>query len=308
MNGFLGNFREKICIEGTMPERALLRLRRAGIAVYNVKKTAKNQIQFRVKKKDSEKVFAIYPNVCYNRTEYSPYVARKMGAVGLGKPIETLKKRVGLLLGGCLFFGLVNYADAFVFDVEIVGEQAYKREAVAVLEENGLKPFSTYKKDRVDLVCAQLLALGDVEYCSVRKFGGRIVVEIRTTDFSKPRYIDGDMLASRSGTLLSITALRGTVLKRAGDEIKAGETLVGGWFLSPTDEEKRVRVQPIARARIACTYETDLATESAEQAFAEAYLALGLSDRDEIVKKEITENNGLFHVKIEYTVVQTMNV
>ena len=47
--GFLENFvgermKVRFVIEGIMPERALLRLKRAGIAVYHVKKRQKNQI------------------------------------------------------------------------------------------------------------------------------------------------------------------------------------------------------------------------------------------------------------------------
>ena len=60
-------WRERVLLEGWMPERALLRLRRAQIPLYNVKKIAKNRILFRVKRKDVEKIFAIYPNICYNK-------------------------------------------------------------------------------------------------------------------------------------------------------------------------------------------------------------------------------------------------
>ena len=65
---FFGELKETLLLEGLMPERALLRLRREGIAVYDAKKIEKNQILFRIKRKDSEKVFAIYPNVCYNNS------------------------------------------------------------------------------------------------------------------------------------------------------------------------------------------------------------------------------------------------
>ena len=60
---------EKIVIEGNSPERALSRLQKAGICLLKVKKIKKNQILAIVTKKDSEKVFAIYPNLCYNRED-----------------------------------------------------------------------------------------------------------------------------------------------------------------------------------------------------------------------------------------------
>ena len=74
---------EKIVIEGIMPERALSKLQREGICVYHAKKLKKNQILLSVKKKDTEKVFAICPNVCYNVSVYSPYTAKRVGSEGL---------------------------------------------------------------------------------------------------------------------------------------------------------------------------------------------------------------------------------
>ncbi len=97
-------FRHRFSVEGIMPERALLRLQRAGICVYNAQKIKKNQILFSVSAKDSEKVFAIYPNVCYNISAYSPFVVRKIGVEGIAKYVELFQKRVGFLLGGLLFW------------------------------------------------------------------------------------------------------------------------------------------------------------------------------------------------------------
>ena len=101
------NLKDRLQIEGIMPERALLRLKRAGIGIYNAKKVEKNKILLSVKRKDTEKVFAIYPNVCYNIGAYSPYTVTKMGAVGIGKLLETAKKRMGLLLGIPLYCGIL---------------------------------------------------------------------------------------------------------------------------------------------------------------------------------------------------------
>ena len=67
-------WRERILLEGWMPERALLRLRRAEIPLFNVRKVAKNRILFCVKREDVEKIFAIYPNMCYNNSTTSAYL------------------------------------------------------------------------------------------------------------------------------------------------------------------------------------------------------------------------------------------
>ena len=299
------NLKERLEIEGIMPERALLRLKRAGIGVYNAKKVEKNRILLSVKKKDTEKVFAIYPNVCYNRNASTPYTVRKLGGVGVGKAVETLSRRVGVLLGALLFCAGTLYADRFVFAVDFVGSSVYAREAYAALEQGGIKLFAPYRKEKVDWVCSQLLALEGVEFCSVQKKGMRVQVEMRLGELVKTQTEKGVMQAKHEGELLSLTVLRGTALKKTGETVRIGETLVGDWF--SVEEGEQVRVEIIARARIACVYEAELRAESAEEAFAAAYLGLSPLGVDGITDKEITESAGLFHVKIFYTATETMN-
>ncbi|MBQ9728406.1 MAG: sporulation protein YqfD [Clostridia bacterium] len=300
------SFRDEISIEGLSPERALLRLRRAGIPVYDARKVEKNRILLRVDKKDTEKVFAIYPNVCYNGAVYSPYVVKKIGAVGLGKTIETLRSRVGLILGGLLFLAATTFSQSYVYGVEFTGSTVYAREAAMALEEGGIAPFQRYESKNVDLICSKILSLDGVEFCSVKKTGSVVKVEIRTNEFAISKRERGEMRALRSGTLLSLTVLCGTPLKKAGETIQAGEPLVGNYF--KTASEEKIRVEVIARARIACEYEAEIEASDAESAFAQAYLALELGDGDEITEKSVTEQDGTFHVKIRYTAVEKMNL
>ena len=303
------NLKERLEIEGVMPERALLRLRRAGIDVFNVKKTEKNKILLSVKKKDSEKVFAIYPNVCYNRNGYSPYIVKSLGFVGVGKWFAFAKKRVGVLLGLLLFGATTLFADRLVFGVEFVGSDVYAREAYSALEESGIKLFAPYRTGREDWICAKLLALDDVEFCSVKKSGNRVRVEMRLASVSENKTQSGAMQAEHTGKIVAMTVLRGTALKQIGEDIRAGETLVGDWF--STEAGEQVRVELIARVRIACTYEEDIQADSAESAFAAAYLALGLREGDVITERSVLESageKGLFHVKISYTVTESMNL
>lgn len=299
-------FLERVLIEGLMPERALLRLRRANIGIYNLKKPQKNQILFSVKKKDIEKVFAIYPDVCYNVSVHTPYKARRMGMMGIGKFFERIKNRVGLLLGALLALIAFSYADSYIFAVEFTGAQVYRREALMLLEQGGIQPFSPYKREKTDWICSQILALDDVEYCSVKKSGLKAVVEIRLSDFEKPTQKEEDMLCSREGKIISITTLRGTPLKKAGDEVRQGETLVGGWFLK--EDGTSVSVAPIARVSIACLLESAFEAQSEEEAFAKAYLSLRLSEKDTITDKEIKQEGNLFYVKIAYTAIEQMNM
>ena len=307
-------FLQPITIEGVMPERALLRLKRAGVSVYRVRKIEKTKILLRVKKRDIEKVFAIYPNSCYNKkgekeTRSIPqgvYTVKKAPATGILRGLEFLKTRIGVCLGVAVFCVGLPLADGFVFGVETVGADGYGREINAVLDENGVKSFARYPKGKEDLICAKLLALDGVEFCSVRKNGLWVRVEIRKSPFVKDSLVQGDMLAVQTGIVESITVMKGTALKKAGEEIQAGEPLVGAWF--STEDGERIKTYAVARVRIACVYEAELNAESEESAFAQAYLSLGLGEKDYTQEILVQENtDGGYSVRIAYSVIQSIN-
>ncbi len=301
-----GGLREGLCVEGLMPERALLRLKRAGISLYRVQKIEKNAILFTVKKKDIQKVFAIYPNVCYNSNDGAPYRVRKTGSVGMGKAVDFCKNRAGVLLGLLAFAVCTLAADGLVFGVDFVGSAVYARETLQVLKENGVQAYAFYPKGREDLITARLLSLPDVEFCSVRKQGHRVVVDTRLGQTDRRETKQGAMIAEYSGVIVAQSVLRGSALKKIGDTVVAGEVLVGDWF--ETEEGGQVRVQPIARVHIACTYEGLYEAGDAEEAFCSAYLRLGLEETGEITRKEITQTGTVFHVKINYLITQTVNL
>ena len=299
-------FRERFSVEGIMPERALLRLRREKITLYDVKKVQKTQILFSISKKDSEKVFAIYPNVCYNISVYTPFVVKKVGAEGIARYVELMKKRAGLLLGGLLFAAAIVASDSLIFGIQFVNSSVYERETLMALEESGIKPFAPYNDKNLDVACSKILSLDGVEYCSVRKTGFWAQVELRFSPFTLNRFEKDSMKAKHTGTLLSLTALKGTPVKKIGDEIQVNDVLVENYF--SLESGGQVCVEPIARASIACCYEAVLEANSEEEAFAMAYLELGLSDLDTITAKEITGADCLYTVKIGYIVIERINM
>jgi hypothetical protein len=206
-----------------------------------------------------------------------------------------------------VFCILTLAADSFVFGIEFVGTDVYAREVAQTLNENGIRLFAPYKKGKEDMITAKLLTLDYVDFCSVTKKGGRVRVEMRTSPFTTPLLTAGQMRAKHTGEIIAITALRGTALKKAGESVCVGETLVADYF--SLEGEGQVRVEPIARVKIACVYEGLHSTaDSMQQAFAEAYLALQLTEKDEIVQTDITQIDDVFHVKINYVVIESMNL
>ena len=299
-------YRERILLEGTMPERALLKLRRAQIPLFHIEKPQKNQILFHVMKKDVEKVFAIYPKMCYNKSDYMAYQVKDLGAVGIGKYVETAKRRVGILLGGLLGLSVILASQPLIFAVEFVGTSVYARETYQALEEVGMGLLAPYKKGAEDSVCAKLLALEDVEFCSVQKIGHRIVVETRLSPLSKTHIQEGVLRAKHAGEIVAMTVLRGSPLKKIGETVREGDALVGDWF--STEDGGQVRVEIIARVCIACVYVADVEAADEETAFAKAYLALGLTALDTIKEHSVQKVGELYRVKILYHTVESLNL
>ena len=300
------NKKVRLQIQGIMPERALLRLRRAEIPLYDIQKPQPTHITFRVKSEDVERVLAIYPSKDVADGAYTVYTVEKLSATGLDKCLQTLKKRWGIVLGIGVFCLATLYADSFVFGVEIVGSRVYAREIYAALNEADIRPFAKYSTQKQDEFCAKMLTLDGVEFCSVQKAGLWARVEMRLGSFAERKIQKGKMHAKYTGEVVAITALRGTPLKKVGDKVVEDELLINDEV--SVESGGQVRVEIIARVQIACVYEALVCADDAESAFAAAYLEIG-ADGVELTEKSVTpKQENTYAIRLLYTATQTMNL
>lgn len=288
-------------LEGNMPERALLKLHRAHICVSKVEKISPTCLQFCVEEEDVERVFSLY-----SPSQNGVYTLRDLGRKGLTRSFERLSRRLGLWLGGILFVLGCYTANTYIFAVDFVGTTVYKREVMQTLKGYGISPFSPYKAGQEDVVCANLLALPNVEFCSVQKRGMRLQVEMKLYSFPPSKLQTGDWKATKSGKIISLTALRGTPLKKAGDTVQAGEILILGSF--QTEDGGQVCVEPIGRVCIACVFECVYPIKDKEEAFALAYLQAGIGEWEEIQNVQCVEQEKGVFVRLEYQTIQRMNM
>lgn len=297
---------QQLLLEGPFPERALIRLKRERIPLFYVKKVKKNQILFSIKRKHTEKVFAIYQNLWYNKGDANAYTLQKAGGNVGFRLLETLKKRVGLPIGAVVFALLCLFLQNFIFQIKIVGETSYQREILQALEQGGLSVYNLYSDENNDKICAEIFKLDGVSFCSIQKQGVTLRVEVQTDPFTKPTLRQGDMLSNHDGTVLSVCAMRGTAQVKKGDEVKRGQTLVGGYFCKQSGEQ--VSVEVIATAKLLCDYQVRIQAETEEEAFAIAYLQLENAQTIQIENKEITPCENGFIVNLQYTVFQAFNL
>lgn len=274
-----------ISAEGIGVERVLDKLAQAGLEVRRARKIAKNKIRFAVDGKDVEKVFAILRGSCYNISEVRPF--------GPWKALKFCAARAGLLLGFPLFLGLVLFFEGRVLSVEVVGSGAYYRaEVFDVLARGGVKRFSPFPKQAASMR-AEILSLPRVSYCSFSCEGGVLTVEVEVSDDASAAR-EEPLLCPVSGKIEEIFVLRGTPMKRAGDEVQAGELLVD---CHAAYGEKTVPVIVMARAVILTNVSREY-SGTEEEARAQAMIDFG---REAELHGEKTERGWLFsgHARTE---------
>ena len=185
--------------------------------------------------------------------------------------------------------------------IDVTGAEEYRRDVLAALADCGIGRFSRYSDEGARQAAAQVLAIDGVSYCSVKKSGVTVTAEVRVSPFKEPSAQTGDMIAAHSGRIVNMAVLRGTPLKKAGDEVSAGEPLVGGYF---TDAEGgRVEVTAIARVTLSCVFEGVIDADSEEAALARGYLQAD----GEIAERHCERVEGGYLVRLVYTVAETFN-
>ncbi len=296
----------RIRIEGVMPERALLKLRRAEIQLFSIQKRDKTTLDCTAWQKDLVKIFAIYPKVCYNIDKHSTYTVRVLGERGALKYVRKAKCRAGFLLGALCFCIGSLYLDTLVLGVEFVGTSVYARETLEVLEKSGIRAFAPYKRGEEDGVCSKLLTLRGVEFCSVQKSGLYVRVEMRMGEEMPMPVRAGAYTSGHTGTLLAVTALSGTPVRAVGDHVQKGEILIEDCLVTPSGE--RIRADVVGRAVIDCVYEAIIEAEDETQAFASAYLSAGLGENDTLTERTVTAIGNGFAVRMRYTAVESFNL
>ena len=261
--------KESLILHGTMPQRGVAKLATAGITLFDVKKIEKNQILLRIRKKDIEKAFAIYPILCYNDKRDTVYFFTRAGDSSVRARELARKRYAGIALGAALFVASVGVFSSIVFRIEIVGASVYEREIKTLLAEQDLKEFFPYKRGREDIVTAKILALDGVEFCSVQKSGGTLKVELRMNAFSSAREETGDFISAYCGKLVSLVVLRGQACAKVGDELSVGSVLAEACFVNESGEKFPTSV--VAKAKIYCEQEFTAETEEGARLAATLY-------------------------------------
>ena len=263
--------------EGLGVHRAVEKVRAAGIPIISAVKTQKNGVRITVDGKHRKKVFAILRGSCYN--------VEKIRFRALSAFAELCVRSAGLLVGAALFLLLVLGAQTRVLKIEVVGNGAfYEAEVMSVLERGGVKYFSAAPKE-TGVLCAEILSLPRVSYCSIAAKGGVVTVEVRVSD-ENALLESVPLLSPATGVVEELVVVRGTARVSVGDRVEKGAAIVDCAALYGEIER---RVVVIARVKISFPVAQEYGGSEAD-ARASAYLEFGeIAD----IKLEQTEKGWL---------------
>ncbi len=242
--------------------RAPERLAKGGVGVLGARELQKNAVEVTIRAKDMKKAFAILQSSCYN--------IENIRYRGSARAAQRALASAGLLAGALLFCAVSLFASTRVLKVEVQGSGAYyEREVLAILREEGVTPFSAMPRDTGGCT-ARILSLPGVEFCSFKREGSILVVEVQCAQSEAP--IAGMPLTSPvSGVVEELIVIRGTALVFEGEEVAAGDTVIADYVLRG---EKKIPVAVIGSVTVRSEFSKEYEGTEAE-AVAQAMLDFG---------------------------------
>lgn len=284
----------RLTVEGLYPEGAAARLEREGIPLYLVQKINKNRIELCIERKYRKKAFTNLRGSCYNIIGEEYY--------GVYRLLKTMGKRLGLLLGAGMFFILCTVASMPILRIDVVGNGAFYRGKIeGILSRNRIAEGGLYDEKKAPLVTAEILALPDVFFCSLRKSGNILRIEVQAKTPTAPLCERGKKLyATHAGKVQNITLLRGMPKVTVGDEVQEGA------LLAEAESENSVLM---ASVTLIVTLEGEVRATSESEAVVLLKFGHGMGEEGkEVARKVKKQSTGEFLVSLQIEVTYRENM
>lgn len=284
MNGF-SLFR--FTVEGISPEEVIFKLKKEKIPLYHLQKREKNVLELCVERKYRKKVFTILENSCYN--------IKSIKKFGVSRVPDFLKRKAGALIGCLLFLLVCLLSDALVLRIDVRGGN-YRQEALSILAECGVTAGKPYSADLTPELTARILALPEVTFCSIKKSGSVLRVEIERRIVLPGCEKGKNLYASRAGTIERLVVLRGRALVEAGTEAQVGTLLA-----EPGEDGVLM-----ASVVLVCAYRGTVRADTQKEASAAVRFAVG--EEAQMIDERFTPVADGFFVEATYRVTERVNM
>jgi len=187
---------------------------------------------------------------------------RVQDKIGVPFTRRRYRKRTGLLVGLLVFFGFLYAMSLFIWRIEITGlESVSEQRVLEALENVGVRPGAF--RPAIDVRDAErraLLALHELSWIALNIDGSAIDVQVNEA-VQKPEIVDPDkpcnIVATRSGQIVSMNIYEGQALVQVGDAILEGDVIVSGI----TEDRRGQNMFKHARAQVMARMEHGIAVD-----------------------------------------------
>lgn len=274
------------------------RLKKAGIDLLNVKIIDEKTAEITIYNKDSDKYFAICKNMWYNTLS-------KRG--GFLAPLIYLRDHAAKTIGVILMVMLIVLSENLYFGTEYSGDAAlYKTKIEQAEAKAGIKKFGFFSAEDLSRVSAILSAEQNLGFISVEKRGNKAMVSLKELKNSPAKFpvFYSDITADEPCEILKIVVYSGTLLKKAGEKVNAGEAIIGAYYEKENGERVPCAVVATYSAKFVFNYEYEFTAgffeESVPDAIAAAKSELFKDQEYPIFNVDCAENGDKIEVEIEY--------
>ena len=218
---------------------------------------------------------------------------------GLGYLLTNLIKNLGIVVGAIFFIISTFVFNNFILKIEINAEDNLDVAVKEVLQDNNIDLYTNFSKVNLAELKEQIYASNSlISYVSTIKRGNTLVINVkRANSFSTQiNTSQSSLISTCDGVIAELKVLRGTPLKRVGEVIKTGETIVVG---DKVEQEVTFTDYVIASAKIECEY-VYKSQEPQHIALAKAKLFCG---QEEYVFQEVNVLDNVVTIKLKYYVI-----
>lgn len=214
----------RFVVQGSFPEKFLNLTARAGITLWNLRRTKTG----------------LYANTLKSNYKKLLPIAEKAGVrisvikrAGLPPKIEKHRKRYGFLLGVILFFLILWYLSGYVWVVQIDGNKTVdSREIEYALTDLGLKPGTRINTlDMKDVEQKALIKLPELSWMHINFEGSTAQVAVGERS-SRPELVPDNrpcnVKATQTGKIIKMKVDNGVTMLKIGDTAIKGDLLVSG--------------------------------------------------------------------------------
>lgn len=218
---------------GPYPERFFNICSARGVRFWKVERVDETTVRLTVARSQARQAAALGPKCLCE--------VKRIGEEGAVSFLSRFRSRYGLLAGLALSLLAVMILSRFVLVIDITGNETVPDGVILTeLREAGIS-LGTYgpSVDERSVANRTLMGLEDLSFVSVNLRGVRAEVVVRERDQPpevEPTGVAADLIAQKSGRILSVNNLAGAPQVEAGDTVEAGQVLVSGTMVITGEE------------------------------------------------------------------------